>query len=189
MAKFRNAKLAQLIITAIIAVVLAAVGVWTDRRHAPAAASTQSTVTTHPITDKFKAAENPAQSSTTNSNPSSSSSSTSSTAQTNPNTTLQKPFGNFVSNYSPNLSGRPHPNSEVSVCNTTPGAKCDIQFTSNGVTKNLGAMTTDSSGAAYWSWTLQGIGLYKGSWTVTAVASLGSLTQTTTSSATLEVSE
>jgi cytoskeletal protein RodZ len=92
--------------------------------------------------------------------------------------TLTAPQGNFVSNHHPNLDGSPAPNTEQSVCNTTPGASCQISFTKDGVTKTLPAQTTDSGGAAYWRWKLQDIGLTEGTWKVSAKATLGSQTQT-----------
>lgn len=82
------------------------------------------------------------------------------------------PFGNFVSNYSPNLSGSPSPNLIQSTCNTTPGASCVISFSMNGVTKSLSPETTDSNGAASWTWHLQDLGLTVGYWNITATATL-----------------
>ena len=86
--------------------------------------------------------------------------------------TLLVPSGNFVSNHRPNLSGVPAPNTMESVCNTTPGARCKISFTKDGVTKSLPEQTTDSGGATYWSWKLQDVGLTEGSWKIQAIATL-----------------
>lgn len=91
---------------------------------------------------------------------------------------LIAPTGSFVSNHHPNLGGSPAPNQEQSVCNTTPGATCNIEFTKSGVVKSLGSKITDSSGATYWTWTLQGIGLTQGSWKIVAVATLNGQTRT-----------
>jgi len=86
------------------------------------------------------------------------------------------PSGNFVSNHKPNLGGTPAPNNEQSSCTTTPGASCDITFTKDGVTKSLGAKTTDGNGSAFWSWTLQSVGLTEGTWEIKAVATLNGQT-------------
>lgn len=99
------------------------------------------------------------------------------------------PTGNFVSNHNPNLSGSPTPNTEESVCNTTPGAKCEIIFTKDGITKSLPAQTTDNGGAAYWNWKLQDVGLTEGSWKVTAKATLGSQMVTADDAVPLVVSQ
>lgn len=79
------------------------------------------------------------------------------------------PYGNFVSNHHP---GGADPTSEASVCITSPGATCYIEFTKGGETKKLDTETTDSSGSAYWYWDTKTAGLDSGSWTVTAIAEL-----------------
>lgn len=91
---------------------------------------------------------------------------------------LKAPSGTFVSNHHPNLSGSPAPNQMQSTCNTTPGAKCQINFTNGSITKSLPAQTADKEGAVYWSWKLQDIGLTAGTWHIQAVASLDGQTQT-----------
>lgn len=99
---------------------------------------------------------------------------------------LVAPFGSFVSNHRPGLNNSP--TTEQSVCNTTPGATCNIQFTNgSGVTKNLGAETVDGNGTAYWSWSIDGANLASGNWQITAVATLNGQTQTTTDPTPLEV--
>lgn len=93
--------------------------------------------------------------------------------------TLLAPTGNFVSNHRPNLSGSPAPNVLTSVCNTTPGAYCQISFSMNGITKDLPKEKTDSGGAAYWNnWSIQNIGLQVGSWKITAIATLSGQSKT-----------
>jgi len=87
---------------------------------------------------------------------------------------LLTPSGDFVSNHHPNLSGSPAPNTESSVCNTTPGASCTITFTKDGVTKSLPAQAADTNGFVNWNWKLQDIGLTSGTWKIKAVATLGS---------------
>jgi len=104
--------------------------------------------------------------------------------------TLVAPSGDFVSNHHPNLGGSPAPNQITSVCNTTPGASCQIIFTKDGVTKSLAAQTTDKGGATYWNnWKLQDIGLTTGSWHIQAKATLGSQTKTADDAMNLEVSQ
>lgn len=100
---------------------------------------------------------------------------------------LVTPLGNFVSNHSPNLSGKPAPNTEQSVCNTTPGAKCQITFTKGSVVKSLPLMSTDSNGAAFWSWKLQDYGFTVGGWVITAKATLGTQAKTSTDALKLNV--
>lgn len=102
--------------------------------------------------------------------------------------TLLAPTGNFVSNHDPNLGGHPAPNTETSVCNTTPGATCQITFTKGSTVKSLSAITADSGGAAYWNWKLQTAGLTAGTWQIKAVAKLGGQTKTATDAMNLVVS-
>jgi len=103
-------------------------------------------------------------------------------------TVLDTPFGNFVSNHHPGQGGSP--TSEESVCNTTPGATCDIQFTNgSGVTKDLGSESVNSNGAAYWSWNISGGTLAPGNWQITAVAKLNGQTKTASDTMDLVVSQ
>ncbi len=122
------------------------------------------------------------------------SSNTTPTTSSQPTTTnpsvvgdLLAPTGSFVSNHHPNLSGSPAPNQEQSVCITTPGAACNIEFAMNGVTKSLGSKLADSGGNVYWTWTLQSVGLTQGNWQITAKASANSQTKSTTDSLSLDV--
>lgn len=117
------------------------------------------------------------------------SSSASSSKSTSVATTLITPSGDFVSNHRPNLSGSPAPNTESSVCATTPGATCTISFTMGGVTKSLEARTTDSNGAAFWDWKLQDIGLTAGTWKIQASASLNGQTKTASDAIDLVVAQ
>ena len=89
---------------------------------------------------------------------------------------LITPSGDFVSNHHPNLSGSPSPYTMTSVCTTTPGAKCTIQFVSGDTTKSLQPQTTDRGGSAYWNWKLQDIDMTAGTWKVKAVATLNGKT-------------
>ena len=101
------------------------------------------------------------------------------------NQPLQKPSGTFVSNHKPGQNGSGQ--DEASACNTTPGANCYITFTKNGVAKSLPTTTADNTGAAYWSWTPQTVGLSSGNWSVSATAVLGQQTATTQDPTLLEV--
>lgn len=97
------------------------------------------------------------------------------------------PSGTFVSNHKPNLSGSPAPSSEQSVCNTTPGATCYIEFKQGDIVKKLDSRVADSSGSVIWSWDVKQAGFTEGSWTISAVTSLNGRTKTTTDSLPLEV--
>lgn len=101
---------------------------------------------------------------------------------------LIAPIGDFVSNHHPNLVGSPSPNLISSVCTTTPGASCQINFTKGGITKSLYAQTTDEGGSAYWDWKLQDIGITTGSWSIEATASLNGQIKSTKDTSNLEVS-
>jgi hypothetical protein len=98
---------------------------------------------------------------------------------------LVAPYGSFVSNHHPGQNGAS--TTEESLCNTTPGASCYIKFTQGNIVKSLPTQTTDASGATIWDWNIGQAGLSSGSWQVTAVASLGSQSKTTSDPTTLEV--
>ncbi len=123
----------------------------------------------------------PTQTKTTPTTPSSGSSS-------NNQSTLITPYGNFVSDHTPNLGGSPHPNLMSSVCTTTPGAHCQISFTNGSITKYLASQAVDSKGSTYWTWYLQDIGLSTGDWTIKATATLNSQTETAVDPLVLKVS-
>jgi len=97
------------------------------------------------------------------------------------------PFGNFVSNHSPNLDGSPNPRTVQSVCNTSAGAKCSIEFIKDGVVKSLEAQTTDGTGATYWNWDVDQAGLTPGTWKIKAIATLNGQTATAEDIQNLEV--
>lgn len=106
-------------------------------------------------------------------------------SQPSPTSTLLKPFGQFVSNHYPTLSGQMA--EQQSVCNTTPGATCYIKFTKGGDTRQLEAKTADSNGTVSWKWNVGTASLSQGSWTITAVAALNGQTQTAQDAQNLEV--
>jgi cytoskeletal protein RodZ len=96
-------------------------------------------------------------------------------AQISTNTkTLTAPSGTFANLYDASADTQMN-----SICNTTPGATCQVIFTKGSLSIALPAKTTDSSGSATWAWTPEQIGLGKGSWHITAKAILGSQTKTT----------
>ena len=97
---------------------------------------------------------------------------------------LIAPSGGFVSNHRP---GGGTSTTETSVCNTSPGATCYIQFTKYGEVKRLDSQVADSSGAIYWYWDVNSAGLDAGSWVITAIASLNGQSKTTTDTLALEV--
>jgi cytoskeletal protein RodZ len=97
------------------------------------------------------------------------------------------PSGNFVSNHHPNLDGNPAPSSIQSVCNTSPGASCYIEFKNGDVVKTLPTKTADSSGAVYWTWDIKQAGFTTGKWEITAIATQNNKTASTKDSLLLEV--
>lgn len=85
------------------------------------------------------------------------------------------PYGSFVSSHSARFN-----DAEASVCTTSVGAKCQILFSKDGISKILTEKTTDADGAAYWSWMPQDLGLTAGSWQITATASQNGKTASAT---------
>lgn len=105
----------------------------------------------------------------------------------NPGSSLIIPFGSFVSNHNPTLSGSL--SNEESVCNTTPGATCYIEFTQNSVVKKLPAETADSNGTVYWYWNVGQAGFTSGNWQITAVATLSGQSETAQDKINLDVQQ
>lgn len=93
--------------------------------------------------------------------------------QTIPVSALITPYGTFVSNHYPSLSGSSAPSQEESTCTTTPGASCYIQFTKNDAVKKLATQITDDTGMTSWTWDVKKSGFTIGDWKITAVASSG----------------
>lgn len=110
------------------------------------------------------------------------------TAPVDTNANLTEPTGNFISTHTIALGTNPQ---MESICNTTAGASCKITFTNGSTTKSLSAQNTDRGGATYWAWKPKdsNINLTPGTWTVTAVAQLGSQTKTTVDATKLEVTQ
>lgn len=82
---------------------------------------------------------------------------------------LLTPTGQFVSNHHASLSSS-LTSKETSVCNTTPGASCTIQFTNGSSTKSLPSQVADTNGTTSWSWDVNALGLSDGNWSIKAVA-------------------
>jgi hypothetical protein len=100
----------------------------------------------------------------------------------------EAPFGDFISNHHPNLDSAPAPSAVESVCNTTPGAQCQLSFTNmDGVIKTLEIRTTDGTGAAMWSWDVKTAGFTVGTWKIKAIATLNGQTKVTESTLHLEI--
>jgi hypothetical protein len=114
----------------------------------------------------------------------------SSTAVSDSNAPLIAPYGSFVSNHHPSLSGAGGvPSQEESVCTTTPGATCYMTFTQNGVVKTLKSQVADSKGSVFWDWDVNKSGFTTGSWSITATASLNGVTKSTNDSLELVVNQ
>ena len=92
------------------------------------------------------------------------------------NLPLTTPYGEFVSNHHPGADGSP--TTENSVCNTTPGASCYIKFVNGAAVTGLPPKTTNNDGVASWNWDIKEAKLTKGSWKITAVATLNGQTKT-----------
>lgn len=100
-----------------------------------------------------------------------------------------KPYGTFVSNHSPSLSGKDVPSSVQSVCSGKPGAKCYISFTLGDVVKTLPEQTIGSDGSTTWDWDVKKAGFTTGSWTIKAISSLNGKTAETSDTIKFEVQE
>lgn len=95
------------------------------------------------------------------------------------------PYGSFVSNHAPGQNGSP--TTEYSVCSTTPGATCYIKFSLGDISRQLSTQKVDDSGSTTWQWDIDGAGLSKGSWQITAVATLNGQSKSTTDHIPLKV--
>lgn len=108
-------------------------------------------------------------------------------ASVQPSINFPPPSGTFVSNHKPNLGNSPAPNTEESICQIPQGVSCNIAFNNGTTTLSLGSQTAGSNGIVAWRWSLQGIGLTKGTWTIEAIAKSGGITKTTTDPLKLQV--
>lgn len=107
-------------------------------------------------------------------------------ASSSSSSSLITPWGDFIS--SQNASTSSSGTTEVSVCNTSPGATCYIQFTNGNSIYKLAVETANSNGAASWTWNVKNSGLSPGQWQISAVASFNNLTKTGTTTEILNVS-
>jgi cytoskeletal protein RodZ len=138
--------------------------------YSPYTAAKQNNTTSDSSTDSDKSASSTGDSSN--------SSSTS--------TPVKAPEGTFVSNHTPGQNGAPL--KIDSICVTSVGAKCYIEFKQGSTAKRLAVKQTNSDGYANWSgWEPKDIGLTGGEWTITAVATNGSQTLSTKDTRTLVV--
>lgn len=169
-----------LLMTALVLVV-ASVVFGLTRKHESVSGTIPSDSTSNPAANNSDKTTVPSASSTSNS----SSDSAKSTGLNSTSSPLNAPWGNFVSNHSPGKDGAP--TSEVSTCNTTPGATCTVQFIKGGVSRNLETKTTDSNGSVSWSWDIKDANLSSGKWQITAVATLNGQSKSTSDQLSLEV--
>jgi cytoskeletal protein RodZ len=111
--------------------------------------------------------------------------------QTNPTSDIplpSAPSGTFVSSHHVSLSNK-STRQEQSACNTIASATCYIEFSKDGVVKTLPKQVADSNGVVIWNWDVSDAGLDAGSWKITAIASSGGVTKSTTDTLSLEVAE
>ena len=172
----------------IVAVILISGGSYLLAKHTSHTTNSNTGISQTPITGKGSGGSTQTQTQTQSSSGQTSQGSTSqSTQSTNTtNVNLLAPTGQFVSNHTPSMSSAVT-SSEASSCNTTPGASCVVTFTNNGVTKSLPSQVTDQYGGTTWSWTVKGIGLTEGAWTVVATASMSGQSKSATDSQMLNV--
>lgn len=88
------------------------------------------------------------------------------------------PSGEFVSNHKPGANGSPE--TEVSICNVSPGVSCQISFTMGSTVVSLQPQVAGTSGSVVWNnWTPASIGLTSGTWTIKATATYNGYSSTT----------
>jgi hypothetical protein len=104
------------------------------------------------------------------------------TSETPSSAPLIAPNGNFVNRHDPSGNEQME-----SICNTTPGATCQITFIKGSATKSLPAQTADRGGATYWAWKIKDTGLTPGIWKITVTATQGSEKKAVTDTTDLEV--
>lgn len=98
-----------------------------------------------------------------------------------------KPYGSFVSNHHPSVSGATAPSSMQSVCSGTPGAKCYISFTKGNEVRKLPEQTIASDNSTIWDWDINSAGLTAGTWEIKAISTLNGKTETAEDTLKLEV--
>jgi len=96
------------------------------------------------------------------------------------------PTGTFVSNHRPGVGS---PTLEVSVCNTTVGATCYIEFSMGSNVRRLSSQIVGASGSVIWQWDAgsASTGLTIGSWSISAIATLNGQTRSSTDQLSMEI--
>ena len=112
-------------------------------------------------------------------------SSTTSQSPSSSDVVLVAPWGLFVSTHTRGLSGSA--SSEMSACNTSPGAGCFIEFKQGDITKKLPVKTADSNGIINWSWDVVTAGLTVGQWQISATSTLNNQIKTSQDTRTLDI--
>lgn len=139
------------------------------------ATSTTSTTVSHPGSSTTVSSSTGSSTPTTETVPDSKPT-TSVSGTTVPTTPPETPTGLFLNTHTLSLNGGAVPSGGESVCKTTPGATCNIRFTSGGVVKELGAKVAGPDGIVAWSWTPAEVGLTAGQWQVEIIAARGNYT-------------
>jgi len=98
--------------------------------------------------------------------------------------TLISPWGDFVSDHN-----TAYGSSEESVCNTSPGATCFIQFTQGATVEKLPTEVANNSGSVYWNWQVTSNNFNTGNWQIEAITTLNGQTQTATDKLFLDISQ
>lgn len=108
-------------------------------------------------------------------------------ASTDQSQEVKKPFGTFVSNHHPQLSGDNAQLTIQSVCSSTPGARCTVIFTKGEIIKSLPEQVVGSDGSTLWEWNIKGAGITAGTWSIKAIAKIGEKSAETVDALNLEV--
>jgi hypothetical protein len=172
-----------IVIIAVIAI-LEVVGVTRVFHKGPNPEATKTTTTggASTFSDKGEGAQNATSSNTADSGDSYAGAKTD--GNNGASATLLAPSGTFVSAH----HQVPMDAALTSVCNTTPGATCEIIFSSGSSERSLEIRTADSNGAVFWDrWTPRASNLTPGVWNVKAKAMLNGQTKSTTDALTLEI--
>ena len=181
--KKKNLKPALILL---LIVALAVAGYWFVNRHAkpvsgPIPTSSVKSASTNPVKKSTPAPTTPATSK--DKDPAGD--------QTTPTSDVplpSAPSGTFVSSHHVSLSNN-STRQEQSACNTIAGATCYIEFSKDGIVKTLTKQVADSNGVVIWNWDVAAADLDAGSWKITAIASSGGVTKSTSDTLNLEVAE
>ncbi|MEI8338967.1 MAG: hypothetical protein WCF91_03520, partial [bacterium] len=108
-----------------------------------------------------------------------------STSAATPSGELTNPYGTLISNHRPGQNGSDL--NVMSQCITSPGARCYIKITKGDIIKTLSEKTADNTGSVTWEWNINEAGITAGNWQITAIATQGNQTKTTSDQIPLEV--